>query len=97
MCDYTKTVNAHCKPAEGQFESLVGPQVKAVMHELLLKWLEKAELDVAPATAATAASWAIYGLALQWSHEKQPQPVEEFAAQVLPLIAANLNLKPTPV
>ena len=97
VCEYTMTVNAHCKPAEGQFESLVGPQVKAVMHELLLKWLEKAELDVAPATAATAASWAIYGLALQWSHEKQPQPVEEYAAQVLPLIAANLNLKPTPV
>jgi hypothetical protein len=85
-------VNAHCKPAQQQFESLVETQVKAVMHELLLKWLEKSELTVTPETAATAASWAIYGLALRWSHEKQPQPVEEFAAGVLPLVAGNLNL-----
>ncbi len=95
VCEFIKGVNSHCKPAQPQFESLVETQVKAVMHELLMKWLEQVQLDVAPETAATAASWAIYGLALQWSHAKQPEPVEEFAAGVLPLVAANLNLSAT--
>lgn len=92
VCEYTRAVNGHCKPAQAQFESLVETQVKAVLHELMLKWLEQVTLAVPPETAATAASWAIYGLALQWGHEKQPEPVEQFAAAVLPLVAANLNL-----
>lgn len=94
VCEFTRTINDHCKPAQAQFESLVEAQVKAVLHELMLKWLEQVPLAVPPETAATAASWAIYGLALQWSHAKRPQPVEAFADEVLPLVAANLNLSP---
>ncbi len=104
VCEFTRTMNAHCKPAQPQYESLVETQVKAVIHELLLKWLEPAKVPASssrkpslrpsPETAATAASWAIYGLALQWSHAKRPSPVEEYAAQVLPLVAGNLNLAP---
>lgn len=103
VCEFTRNVNAHCKPAEGQFESLVETQVKAVLQELLLKWLEPRDGGASAAPrqapnqppaemAATATSWAIYGLALQWSHAKQPRPVEEFAAEVMPLVSANLNL-----
>jgi AcrR family transcriptional regulator len=95
VCEFTRAMNAHCKPMQTQFESLVETQVKGVMHTLLLKWLEQVPLSAAPETAATAASWAIYGLALQWSRARQPAPVEEYAAQVLPLIAGNLGL-PTP-
>ena len=119
VCEYIHAINSHCKPAQPQFELLVETQVKAVINELLMKWLEprfagkpplqevhlhlrppggvSAALRQAPSaeTAATAASWAIYGLALQWSHTKQPQPVEEYAAEVLPLVAANLNLSAT--
>ncbi len=92
VCEFTKSANGHCQPAQGQFESLVETQVKTVLHELILKWLEQVPLTVPAETAATAASWAIYGLALQWSHDKQPHPVESFAVEVLPLIAPNLNL-----
>ena len=93
VCEYIGGINSHCKPPQTQFESLVETQVKAVMYELLLKWLEQMEVDVTPETAATAASWAIYGLAAQWGHSKEPKPVDEFAAEVLPLVAANLKLK----
>ncbi len=95
VCEFTRTINSHCKPAQAQFESLVESQVKGVIHELLLKWLEQVPLTVTPETAATAASWAIYGLALQWTKSRHPDPVEEYAARVLPLVAGNLNL-PTP-
>lgn len=91
VCEYTRAVNGHCKPAQAQFESLVETQVKAVLHELLLNWLGSVKLKVPAETAATATSWAIYGLALQWSHAKHPRKVEEFAAQVLPLVAGNLG------
>ena len=65
VCEFTRTINARCKPAQAQFESLVEAQVKSVMHELLMKWLEQVPLSVPPETAATASSAAIYGLALQ--------------------------------
>ncbi len=91
VCEFTRSANEHCKPAQAQFESLVETQVKAVLHELMVKWLEKVPLPVPPETAATAASWSIYGLALQWSHAKHPRPVEEYAAEVLPLVAASLG------
>jgi AcrR family transcriptional regulator len=94
VCEFTRSINSHCKPAQAQFESLVETQVTAVIHELLLKWLEQVPLKVSAETAATAAGWAIYGLALQWSRAKQPGPVDMYAAEVLPLVAANLNLSP---
>jgi AcrR family transcriptional regulator len=95
VCEFTKNVNSHCTPPMTQFESLVETQVKAVTYELLVKWLEQMEIDVPPETAATAASWSIYGLAAQWGHSKIPKPVEEFAAEVLPLVASNLKLTQT--
>jgi hypothetical protein len=42
--------------------------------------------------AATAASWALYGLASEWSRSKRMPPIEEYADQVLPLLAANLGM-----
>lgn len=100
VCEFTRSVNEHCRPPQAQFESLVEAQVKAVLHELLMKWLEPREGEastaprqaLAPETTATAASWAIYGLALQWGHAKHPRPVDEFAAEVLPLVSRSLNL-----
>lgn len=92
VCEYVKNTHAHCPTAQSQFESLVEAQVKDVLYNLLLKWLEQISTDVSPQTAATAASWAIYGLASQWSHSKHPKPLQEFAKEVLPLAISNLQL-----
>ena len=91
--EYLVTVNSHCKPANPQFELLVENQVRGQLQEILLKWTEQNECEVSAKTAATAASWSLYGLALQWSHEKKKVPAEQFANDVLPLIAWNLKLK----
>jgi hypothetical protein len=53
--------------------------------------MEQTNPDHDPKTAATAASWAMYGLALEWSHEKKHPSAEFFADQVLPLVAAILG------
>lgn len=94
VCEFVSNTNSHCAPAQPQFESLVEAQVKNQLQEVLQMWLEKEGTDIDPKTAATAASWAIYGLALQWNHDKSKKKpsAEQFAEQVFPLIASNLML-----
>ena len=92
VSDFILRSNTGCATIDPQFESLVEMQVKKRVYEILLGWLnlEKGVRDAN--TAATAASWAIYGLALQWSHEKQRTAVEQFADRVLPLISTFLGM-----
>src|SRR4026208_2119476 len=94
VCEFVSNANSHCTPAQPQFESLVEAQVKNQLQGLLEVWLEKEGSVIDPKTAATAASWAIYGLVLQWNHDKSKKKAsaEEFADRVLPLIAVNLRL-----
>lgn len=94
VCEFVSHAQTHCKTAQPQFESLVEAQVKKQLQELLQMWLEKEETNIDARTVATAASWAIYGLVSQWSHEKETEhpTAEQFASQVFPLIVANLQL-----
>ena len=94
VCEFVSTASSHCNPPSQQFESLMETQVKAQVQELVQNWIEKLETNFEPSLAATAASWAIYGLALQWSRDKSKErsTVEAYVEQVLPLIAANLRL-----
>lgn len=92
VCEFISAASSHCNPPSQQFESLMETQVKAQIQELVQNWIEKLETNIKPNMAATAASWAIYGLALEWSRDKEHNPVDAFAEQVLPLIAANLRL-----
>jgi AcrR family transcriptional regulator len=94
VCEFVSNANSHCAPSQPQFESLVEAQVKNQLQGLLEVWLEKEGSAIDSKTAATAASWAIYGLVLQWTHDKNKKKLsaENFADQVLPLIAVNLRL-----
>lgn len=93
VCEFVGNVSSHCTPVQPQFESLVENQIRQQIHELLLKWIEQAGSEVEPQTAATAGTWALYGLALQWVHDKKRVPVEKYARGVMPLVASNLKLK----
>ncbi len=94
VCEYIVTASSHCNPPSPQFEQVMETQVKLQIQELIQKWLEKLDTDVDPKIASTAASWAIYGLADQWSRDKSKKRIsaEKFADDVLPLIAGNLRL-----
>ncbi|HEX5838453.1 MAG TPA: TetR/AcrR family transcriptional regulator [Anaerolineales bacterium] len=97
VCEFISTSSSHCNPPSQQFESVMETQVKIQIQELIEKWIDKLSTDVNPKIAATAASWAIYGLAMQWSRDKNKKrpSAEDFADQVLPLIAGNLRLLET--
>lgn len=98
VCEFITRTHSNCASHEGQFQSLMETQIREQVYDLLNHWLEGMEGAYAdkPARqrAATAASWALYGLAHQWTHEKQKSPPEQFASEILPLLAANLGLSP---
>gem|GEM_PF-4592364 len=60
------------------------------IQELIELWLRQRGA-AAPGTVATAATWAIYGLAESWSRQKNRPPAEAFVEQVLPLVKMNLQ------
>ena len=92
VCEFIARSNEHCKAGEQHFYSLVENQVRKQIQELIGLWLtQRGVADVR--TSATAAAWAIYGLAEQWSRQKNRPPAEELAGQVLPLVAGNLQLE----
>ena len=97
VCEYVSAASSHCNPPSQQFESVMETQVKIQIQELIEKWIDKLSTDVDPKIAATAASWAIYGLAMQWSRDKSKKrpSAEDFADEVLPLISGNLRLLET--
>jgi AcrR family transcriptional regulator len=95
VCEFTGNLSTHCAPSQRQFGPLVENQIKSQLYEMILMWMKQAESTISPEMSATAASWAIYGLATQWNREKKSQSAEAFADEVLPLVIGNLNLAQT--
>ncbi|HTX89800.1 MAG TPA: TetR/AcrR family transcriptional regulator [Anaerolineales bacterium] len=96
VCEFVGNTHERCPVSEEHFQSLVEAQVRTQVHGLLNHWLEKiptiAGTPVSRERAATAASWAIYGLATEWSRASRQPPVAQYADEVVPLVAANLGL-----
>jgi AcrR family transcriptional regulator len=94
VADFIRYSNSQCGHVDTQFEALVEIQVKKQIQDLITAWLEKLEAGKEPPAAAIAASWAIYGLAQAWSHDKKPASPAVFAEKCLPLILNILGHHP---
>lgn len=92
VCDFIALAHQQYKPADSQFEVLVEKQVKKEVQALLEHWLEESGPTNNAKMAATAATWAIYGLALQWNNDKNHGKVEQFARQISPHIMGILQI-----
>lgn len=94
VCEFVAKIHTHTDREE-QYQTLAEAQIRNQVYGLILHWLEKIETirncSVSRERAATAASWAIYGLAHQWAHEKRKSSPNTFADEVMPLVAANLG------
>lgn len=91
VCEFVSKNIRQCKNTDAQFESLIEGQVRNQILDLIGAWMPQTP-NYDPTMGeerATAVTWAIYGLAAQWS--KQPlearSSAEEFAKKVLPLFA----------
>jgi len=94
VCEYLEWHFVHCKPSiRTQFDSLVEQQVKQQLYQVILDWLKGATSQDDAELRATAADWAIYGLAMYWSQGERKETSAEFARRALPLILAGLELR----
>lgn len=96
VTDHWAALNTHCKKSFRLFESLVEPQVKALLRENILAWLQThgAVYDGSPQhreMLATILGWAIYGAAQQWTQIRRTESPESFADRAVPVIAAGLG------
>ena len=92
VAEFVLFSNSHCKTVDSQFEALMEAQVKGQVQDILEAWVEKLSATTEIQLAAIAGSWAIYGLALNWSHAKKRPPAESFADNILQIINATLGL-----
>jgi len=93
VCEFLGEMTRVCPPPHGQMDSLMEKQIKEVVYEVLLAWLEDFPNPENAKQKAMIASWAIYGAAMQWGQKTKPEPVSEFVHQVLPIIMASLNVQ----
>ncbi len=96
LCEFMADFHSHCTPVDQQLLPLLETNITAELYEVLLSWLMESgsrpsSRGVPPEVAAVVTSWAIYGVAYQWSREKRPGPVNEFVSQVLPMIFTSLS------
>ncbi|MBI3173666.1 MAG: TetR family transcriptional regulator [Chloroflexi bacterium] len=91
VCEFQVKLNTSCAQSQKQFSPLVEKQIKEQIYELLLVWLRKMNIPVSAEMPATAATWAIYGLASYWSASKNRPALETYVDEALPLVAVNLN------
>lgn len=92
LAEFILYSNSHCSTNDPQFEALVEVQVKQQVQELLQVWSEKRGYAEDAKTYAIAGSWALYGLAQDWSHDKKRPSAEDFAAKVTPILYATMKL-----
>lgn len=91
VCEFLSKMHSSCAQPHQQFESLVEGTIKQQIFDLLTLWLKQTKTKVSTDIPATVATWAIYGLALHYSHLKKRPALEAFVDEALPLVAVNLE------
>lgn len=96
-CDYLAGLNTACRRTDRQFRPIIEARVQGELYDLLLEWIggrrEKANgRRVRPEIAASVASWAIFGAALDWSRGGGDRPSGELADQVLSVVSEGLRV-----
>jgi AcrR family transcriptional regulator len=91
VCEFLSHMHSECAQPHQQFESLAEGTIKKIIFDLLSHWLEETNSKISTEIPATVATWAIYGLASLYSHNKKRPALEKFVDEALPLVAVNLE------
>ena len=90
--EYFAEINGHCDPAtERQVEPMFQAAVQEKLRETLLAWFHKTPAGVFPLrqpaeSVAAAWSWAIFGMASQWSRGARTVHAAEMADQLVKVL-----------
>jgi AcrR family transcriptional regulator len=96
VTDHWTKMDAECPQSYQAFKSLAEAQIKTQLRENVRTWLLA---HTAPSAhnhqrlelAATIISWSVYGAGVHWAQSGDKQPVELFANDAFPLIAATIT------
>ena len=94
VCEFLKMFGDHCTSPRHQFHEVVRTQVTAQVRDVLFTWLAEARPSAGRATnelAATAASWARYGAAFDWSQQARRSPPTQHVERMLPMLRSMLE------
>jgi AcrR family transcriptional regulator len=91
VCEFLSNMHSECAQPHQQFESLTEGTIKNILFELLSHWLKQTGTKISTDIPATVATWAIYGLASFYSHNKKRPALDKFVDEALPLVAVNLE------
>jgi AcrR family transcriptional regulator len=91
VCEFLSNMHSECAQPHQQFESLAEGTIKKIIFDLLSHWLAETNSRISTDIPATVATWAIYGLASLYSHNKTRPTLEKFVDEALPLVAVNLE------
>jgi hypothetical protein len=91
VCEFLSHMHGECVQPHQQFESLAEGTIKKILFDLLSYWLKQTNSKLSTDIPATVATWAIYGLASLYSHNKKRPALEKFVDEALPLVAVNLE------
>jgi AcrR family transcriptional regulator len=91
VCEFISNMHSECAQPHQQFESLTEGTIKKIIFDLLSHWLRETNSKISTEIPATVATWAIYGLASFYSHNKKQPALERFVDEALPLVAVNLE------
>jgi len=91
VCEFISNMHSECAQPHQQFESLTEGTIKKIIFDLLSHWLRETNSKISTEIPATVATWAIYGLASFYSHNKKRPALETFVDEALPLVAVNLE------
>lgn len=91
VCEFLSHMHSECAQPHQQFESLAEGTIKKILFDLLSHWLKQTNSTISTEIPATVATWAIYGLASFYSHNKKRPALEKFVDEALPLVAVNLE------
>lgn len=87
--EYMDQFSGNCHSGDRQARQLVAQQVQSQLQSMIQHGIEEIDLDEAdydPELGASVMSWGIFGVALQWSHQKKRLPAETAAEQVMHFI-----------
>lgn len=99
VCEFLGQFHGHCAPAGRDLDPRIEAKVQREMHAFLLGWLAHVPMadpslgDASLTTRETAAavmSWAIFGAGIQWSRGDRALLADEWARQVVAVIAGGV-------
>ncbi|RXH56117.1 TetR/AcrR family transcriptional regulator [Granulicella sibirica] len=92
VCDFITSIPGADCGSQRQLEGHMESAVIAVVRRILLEGMAKhPPVSMRPELIASAASWAIYGVAKEWMHTPKRPPAEEIVTKIEKLVSPILS------